>query len=115
VKKTGGSCNIFIKLSYNAYNVENILYICTMEAKKFIGQYVKELSNTELLDAVKDKMAWRETGQCIFPRTVADDIYEMYFKPLGYIGASGMFSAMDVIYREVAERVVDGRIENQSR
>lgn len=82
-----------------------------MEAKKFIGQYVKELSNAELLDAVKDAKSLRETGQCMFPRTVADDIYEMYFLPIGHIGFSGKCSAMDTICREVAERVIDGRIE----
>lgn len=82
-----------------------------MEAKKFILEYVKELSNAELLDAVKDRKAWRETGKCLFPQTVADDIYEMYFKPIGHIGTSGMISAHDVICREVAERVVDGLIK----
>ena len=82
-----------------------------MEAKKFILEYVKELSNHELLDAVKDAVSLRETGQHLFLRTVADDIYEMYYEPIGHLGFSGKCSAMDTICREVAERVVDGRIE----
>jgi len=111
MKKTGGSCNIFTLLSYNAYYVEYLLYICTMEAKKFIGTYVKEFTNTELLDAVKNSIQLRETGTCLYEKSIADDIYNMYFEPLGYVGMSGRISAMDVICREVAERVVDGRID----
>ena len=45
--KWGGACNISIFLSYNAYNVNNLLYICAM----IIGDLQKAL---EELQKVKD-------------------------------------------------------------
>jgi hypothetical protein len=82
-----------------------------METKKFIGVYMAEISNEQLLLAVKNIMHWRETGLYLCERTVVDDIYEIYTKPIGGYGIQSKFDAQDIIYREVAERVIDGRIK----
>lgn len=81
-----------------------------METKKFIGAYIKEISNDELVKAVKDIMHWRETGLRLHERTVVDDIYENYTKPISGIGLSSRFEAHNIIYKEIAERYINGEI-----
>jgi hypothetical protein len=79
--------------------------------KKFIGEYLKGISNTELLIAVADNINYREIGKRMLDRTVTDDIYELYTKPIGGAGVQSMIDAMNAINREVAERVVRGEIQ----
>jgi hypothetical protein len=77
-----------------------------MVDKLHINEFIKSISDVDIILAVQDYLHFHETGKRLYDRTVTDDIYENYMLPIGCDGASGQFASYDVICRELAKRCV---------
>ncbi len=77
-----------------------------METKLHINDFLKQLTNEELLQAVESQLHWQNTGKYLYDNTATDKIGELY---LYYFGANKL-SCYDLITGEVAKRVFNKEI-----
>lgn len=68
--------------------------------KLHINDFLKQLTNEELLQAVESELHWQKTGNHLYTNTATDKIGEEY---LYYFGANKL-SCYDLIAHEVAKR-----------
>jgi len=77
-----------------------------MKNKKHINDFIKDVTNEQLMLAVEDQLYWQKNGKRKHNRTVRDELVEIYFAPLmGNDGVSTQFAAYDFITNEIAKRL----------